>query len=213
MASKKWNVEAIKASHVVRAAKFFRIKGSYAPFHDARAYYVVIGGAFYPPKAISSKAHEFATEKALKPSDFGGAKNGTWHRRLRELGFPIVEKGSTGELNVKVSKSLKGSRAQRLKRLKDAAGTSVQIIDVRVSRFVRNPDVVAERLFLARGKCDRCKKKAPFLRLRDKTPYLEVHHVEPLANGGADTVGNTTALCPNCHAQTHDELRLEGEVE
>lgn len=213
MSSKKWNAQAVKSSHVIKAAKFYRDQGSYAPFHDARAYYVVIGGALYPPKAISSKAHEFATGQALKPSDFGGAKNGAWHRRLRELQFPIVEKGSNGELSVEVRKSLKGSRSQRLKRLEAATGNPVNAFNVRVSRFARNPDVVAERLFLANGKCARCKQDAPFLRSSDNSPYLEVHHIEPLSEGGPDTVANTVALCPNCHARTHDELRLEGDIE
>lgn len=174
---------------------------------------MVVGHALYPVKAISSKAHENATGISLKPSDFGGAKNGVWHQRLHELNFQIVEKGSKGELDVAVRRSLKGSREKRLKRLATAAGRVVKMVDVRVTRFVRNPDVVAERLYLSKGKCWRCKKDAPFRRLRDNEPYLEVHHVRPLSNGGTDTLDNTVALCPNCHALIHDELRLELEVE
>ncbi|MFJ5366858.1 HNH endonuclease [Pectobacterium punjabense] len=69
--------------------------------------------------------------------------------------------------------------------------------------FIRNPDVVAEVLIRANGKCERCDSNAPFLRRRDNTPYLEVHHKTPLAEGGEDTVENTTALCPNCHRYLH----------
>ena len=209
----RWDASLVEKKHVKAAASFFRNRGSYEPFHDSRAYYVVIGNEFYPPKAISSKAYELATKEILKPTDFLGARNGAWHRRLRELGFQIVEKGSAEELNLEAGKSLKGSRARRLERLKLAESKPIKVVQVSVSRFVRNPDVVAERLFLAKGKCQRCKKSAPFLRSSDNTPYLEVHHIEPLANGGMDTVENTEALCPNCHAQTHDELRLGDEVE
>ncbi|MBC8673865.1 HNH endonuclease [Aeromonas hydrophila] len=49
----------------------------------------------------------------------------------------------------------------------------------------------------------RSKHKAPFNRVSDGTPYLEVHHIQPLANGGEDTIQNTMALCPNCHRKRH----------
>ncbi|HHQ4496099.1 TPA: HNH endonuclease, partial [Aeromonas hydrophila] len=60
-----------------------------------------------------------------------------------------------------------------------------------------------ERLLIANGKCEHCKKDAPFIRIKDGTPYLEVHHKEKLADGGEDTLENTIALCPNCHRKFH----------
>ncbi|NWB98358.1 HNH endonuclease [Pseudomonas gingeri] len=68
--------------------------------------------------------------------------------------------------------------------------------------FVRNPYVIAVRLTLAKGKCDLCKQNAPFKNKENK-PYLEVHHITHLANGGSDTLANTQALCPNCHRKLH----------
>ena len=69
--------------------------------------------------------------------------------------------------------------------------------------FQRNPDVVAEVLDRANGACECCCAPAPFNRASDGTPYLEVHHVKFLANGGEDTVENAEALCPNCHRKKH----------
>lgn len=69
--------------------------------------------------------------------------------------------------------------------------------------FKRNPDVVAEVLLRANGICEECKKQAPFLRKSDNTPYLEVHHIIPLAERGKDVVENAVALCPNCHRRMH----------
>lgn len=46
-------------------------------------------------------------------------------------------------------------------------------------------------------------KKAPFLRKKDNSPYLEVHHIITLANGVDDTVENAIAVCPNCHRELH----------
>lgn len=74
-----------------------------------------------------------------------------------------------------------------------------------VSTFVfnRSPYVVAEVLSRASGACEQCKEPAPFNRKTDGMPYLEVHHVKHLANGGEDTVENAIALCPNCHRWAH----------
>jgi 5-methylcytosine-specific restriction protein A len=69
--------------------------------------------------------------------------------------------------------------------------------------FKRNPDVIAEVLFRAKSICGACGEPAPFDRLSDGTPYLEVHHKIPLAKDGPDTVENAVALCPNCHRREH----------
>lgn len=71
-----------------------------------------------------------------------------------------------------------------------------------VQEFARSPAVVAEVLRIAAGRCELCECAAPFLRA-DGSPYLEVHHVRTLAEGGADTVDNAVALCPTCHRLLH----------
>lgn len=76
----------------------------------------------------------------------------------------------------------------------------VQIISV---GYRRNADVIVAVLTRANGICERCEKPAPFLRRTDGTPFLEVHHRTPLANGGEDTTENALALCPNCHREVH----------
>jgi 5-methylcytosine-specific restriction protein A len=54
----------------------------------------------------------------------------------------------------------------------------------------------------ADGTCQLCGEPAPF-RDRDGDPFLEVHHIVPLAEGGEDVIGNVAALCPNCHRRMH----------
>ena len=66
----------------------------------------------------------------------------------------------------------------------------------------RDPAVVAWIQNNAHGKCELCMQTAPFVTTGNR-PYLEVHHVVTLANGGPDTVDNTVALCPNCHRAMH----------
>lgn len=73
---------------------------------------------------------------------------------------------------------------------------------VKTNVYERNADVAAYVKVRANGKCDLCEEKAPFA---DKhgNPYLEEHHVKRLADGGADTIDNAVALCPNCHRKMH----------
>lgn len=106
------------------------------------------------------------------------------------------------EFNTQIDKSLSDSSTSREKRLSNSPIYPEKKL-IQIEYFIRNPDVVAEVLIRANGKCERCNSNAPFLRRRDNTPYLEVHHKTPLAEGGEDTVENTTALCPNCHRYLH----------
>ena len=70
------------------------------------------------------------------------------------------------------------------------------------TRFTRDPQIIAWMLETVNGVCEVCDRPAPFLR-PDGYPYLEVHHVRPLADGGPDKVDNTIGVCPNCHRQLH----------
>lgn len=69
-------------------------------------------------------------------------------------------------------------------------------------RFLRDPNVIAWVLKRAAGKCEACEAPAPFVAM-DGEPFLEVHHVRPLSEGGPDTTDNACACCPNCHRQLH----------
>ena len=50
----------------------------------------------------------------------------------------------------------------------------------------------------AEGKCELCGNEAPFID-KSGTPYLEVHFVDWLSEGGEPIPTNMVALCPNCH--------------
>lgn len=111
-----------------------------------------------------------------------------------ELAYKLFE--------AEVAKSLGDSQDSRLKRLSQAEKTP-KTLTVQTTVFMRNPDVVAEVLIRAKGHCEECKHSAPFLRAKDGTPYLEVHHIVQLSEGGEDSVSNAIALCPNCHRKAH----------
>ena len=73
---------------------------------------------------------------------------------------------------------------------------------VTVRQFRRSRTVKRYAKARAKGCCQLCGEKAPFCDI-DGTPYLEIHHVIWLAQGGPDTIENTVALCPNCHKKMH----------
>lgn len=79
-------------------------------------------------------------------------------------------------------------------------------VPVRISTasqtFVRDSGVKAWVLERADGNCENCCEPAPFI-TPDGMPYLEVHHLRRLADGGSDRITNAVALCPNCHRRIH----------
>ena len=100
------------------------------------------------------------------------------------------------------ARSLNDDAELRRKRLAVAPAlpSTIQVVS---RAFRRNPDVTAEVLLRANGTCEGCSQPAPFLRAKDGSPYLEVHHIVMLSHGGEDTVDNAKALCPNCHRRFH----------
>ena len=73
---------------------------------------------------------------------------------------------------------------------------------VQTKQFQRNFFVSEYAKRRAGGCCELCGKEGPFLDENGK-PYLEIHHVEWLSKGGADSIRNTVALCPNWHKKMH----------
>ncbi|WP_083854439.1 HNH endonuclease [Teichococcus cervicalis] len=103
----------------------------------------------------------------------------------------------------KIQNSMSESSSIRLERIRSKEKQPVRRKIVQTTVFERDPDIVAEALFQARGHCQSCKQPAPFRRFADGRPYLEVHHIVPLSEGGPDSLDNVTALCPNCHRDMH----------
>ena len=54
----------------------------------------------------------------------------------------------------------------------------------------------------ANGICEGCRKEAPFTTTAG-VPYLEVHHVRSLSDGGPDDPRYVVAICPTCHRRAH----------
>lgn len=71
-------------------------------------------------------------------------------------------------------------------------------------------DAVRKR---ARGHCEWCGARG-FI-TKAGSLYLETHHIEPLSEGGMDSVKNVIALCPNHHREAHygiNDLYLRNQM-
>lgn len=118
------------------------------------------------------------------------------------INFDFESEDGQEEFDKSVKAALDDSHSSRKERLKNATPEPRKVWR-KVAVYIRNPDVVAEVLLRAKGKCEACGEAAPFIRSSNGTPYLEVHHRKKLSDGGDDTVENAIALCPNCHRKEH----------
>lgn len=114
-------------------------------------------------------------------------------------------------INYKLSEARNASSADLLEKAKaseaDIVGTRIVISKV----YEREPAISEYVKRMANGVCQLCDENAPF-RDRYGKPYLESHHVEWVSKGGADTIENVVALCPNCHKKMH-VLNLPKDIE
>lgn len=166
-------------------------------YRPPRYWYVLsTKGKSYPAKAIWALA--------IKKSP-GQFKTRDARIGFVELKYSLIDNRATLDCNdfdTEVEKSQYDTKENRLNRLKQAPKKPE--VEYTISKsFKRNADVVAEVLSRAKGICEKCELPAPFLKKKDKSPFLEVHHIQQLANGGDDTVENAIALCPNCHRECH----------
>ena len=81
-------------------------------------------------------------------------------------------------------------------------------VETTTSRYRRSSAVREYALERADGTCELCGEKAPFVK-PDGNPFLEVHHVDELGEGGADHPSLVGAVCPNCHKEIHHGKRGE----
>ena len=96
-----------------------------------------------------------------------------------------------------------------------AAGATVDVAPaasvMRTQRFKRDPLVAAYARVRGAFRCEVPDCAHPAFEGRDGRPYSEVHHIEPLAEGGADTPANVASVCPAHHREAHHG-RQAGEI-
>jgi len=131
--------------------------------------------------------------------------------RLESSNKPIDRLLIEGAFENKVRRISKKLSTKDLEKRARNINTKVGVRKTFGKSFQRNPYVTAYTLRRAGRCCELCNNPAPFVKPNGE-PYLEVHHIKHLAEGGYDTIDNTVALCPNCHRKIHS-LRLETDID
>jgi len=99
----------------------------------------------------------------------------------------------------KLLKRLKKLSDRKLEQLATSQSSHPKKIKMSKYVYIRNPYIVEQAKRIAKGVCQDCGNAAPFFTQGTNEPFLEVHHIKPLSQGGEDTIENVIALCPNCH--------------
>ena len=134
--------------------------------------------------------------------------NGDWREAIVfELASESLEVVNRMPIeDVKQGVSPKLPKSLSLTELRDLAekGSSVSVEpkSIKSRLYVRNQAVKRYALGRANGVCECCDKAAPFL-TRNKDPYLEVHHLHRVSDGGPDIAKGVAAICPTCHRNIH----------
>lgn len=117
--------------------------------------------------------------------------------------YILSEKDFYDNQEKEAKKARKLSKSELLDKINQNTQYLPDRIDVTSSKFNRNPYIAEYAKRIANGICQDCHQSAPFISKLTKKPFLETHHIIPLAEGGEDTIENTIAICPNCHRKRH----------
>jgi hypothetical protein len=82
---------------------------------------------------------------------------------------------------------------------------STRVLSTRT--YERNPLIIAIARLRASNLCEVRGCTHPTFQTPDGVPYIEVHHIDPLADGGGDTIENVACLCPAHHREVHLGVR------
>ena len=149
-----------------------------------------------------------------KQADVDGNERKVWMFPLKlKDGKPIsIDNLILNKLQETKRKSFRKLDKKQLKRIAESKKEKAQSYRLTETKSIdRDEYIKLYALQRAKGKCQLCEKPAPFLK-KDGNPYLEVHHIDYLANNGSDTIDNVAALCPNCHRKMHS-LELQKDID
>ena len=154
---------------------------------------------------LESTSRDIEVERASKGRPGRPGQHNVWFgdspygkelkRKLKKL---LNQEFDKGQLNTRASQ-LAGTFQSPPKGIKKPSRATHVV-------YGRDPHVHSYVLQRAKGLCELCKKPAPFMS-SSNAPFLEVHHVKRLADGGADVPHNAVALCPNCHREAHHGIK------
>lgn len=158
------------------------------------------------------KIYSYVGQVELTSKPYQDTQNGDDGNSRKVWIFPVAPTSETTKpVSIEALKAEEEIQSKRARALSAEAlmAKATQTGSVKVGlrsavtqQYQRNPWVAEYARRRATGHCELCTEPAPFAK-KSGEPYLEVHHIDWLAKGGADTIENTVALCPNCHRKMH----------
>ncbi len=158
-----------------------------------------------------------ATPFQKKELDFSGNMRTVWKfplqlisQNLLNQGFVEREQKYIGRTTQEISDKALREKVAHVDGI--ARSRTTKTITYEYNLYVR--EYVKRR---AHGRCQLCKKAAPF-QIEGK-PFLKTYHLIPLAKNGLDKPQNIAALCPNCYEQLkllhsgHDIEKIRAQIE
>jgi 5-methylcytosine-specific restriction endonuclease McrA/thiamine phosphate synthase YjbQ (UPF0047 family) len=149
------------------------------------------------------------SEGGTETTSAGGTSSGTPTTETNETETQTEPESSTGPTSsTGESPTTNLPKLQELRRRAERESSEnperedVSSSTTTTSRYKRSSAVREYALARADGTCEACKKDAPFIK-ENGDPYLEVHHVNELSDGGADDPSIVGAVCPSCHKEIH----------
>ncbi|MEI6747096.1 MAG: HNH endonuclease [Methylococcaceae bacterium] len=165
--------------------------------------------AWYPEQFIS--IHDDKGNHEEKVLVIGAIESSDFIERLTDFVKNVVRfKNGLEPLNHPPKRPTKPHNAEIHRLFQEHENVELERIEKVVLVYRRNQMFVAQAKECAEGKCQLCGCDAPFEN-ENGEPYLEVHHIQWLSQGGVDALDNVVALCPNCHRKMHI-LNLEEDV-
>ena len=128
-------------------------------------------------------------------------------RKVWKFPLKLVAENDFLEEEMFIKKAAEAEKAVRRMTKHDVFSKATEIdrtvseITTTTKTYVRSPIIARYAKDRAQGRCELCGMWAPFE--VDGVPYLEAHHLQPVSEGGRDSIENISALCPNCHRRMH----------
>jgi len=203
--SRRWSRQELRAA-VAAYVEMHRLDSAGTSF-SKKPYYTDLASCF----GRTEKAYEYRMQNISYIYELQGRRWVSGLLPARNVGRNVIETLEALLVDVEGRKfgQSAGFSAQVGRMLREpqfaeppAGNEQPESVASNVSQFVRDPAVAAWVLKAAKGVCECCRSRAPFSR-EDGSEYLEIHHVVRLADGGADTISNAVAVCPNCHRELH----------
>ncbi|WP_066363215.1 HNH endonuclease [Neobacillus drentensis] len=131
----------------------------------------------------------------------GPDKNGHQRSMIR-FEFEMTDKISN---EMQADSVIDSKDLSELRMLASSAGTEDSSLTIKERKIIVRSRAAAVRkyaLVRSNGICEACDATAPF-NTPNGDPFLEVHHLTRLSDGGPDAPEHVAAICPNCHRRVH----------